>query len=132
MVMAGQGRVWKREFWRGKITEQEANGLSAREFCRREGLSVHSFYGWRRALSASDDDGSASDLGGEFRPLVGEEVFAPVMVSGGSVGGVDGEGGAGCDRGVEVLLPGGIVVRVRPGFDSDTLARVVAALAGRC
>jgi hypothetical protein len=95
-------------------------------------LSAHSFYGWRRALSARDDDGPASDLGGESRSWVGEELFAPVMVSGGSVGGVDGDGGADCDGGVEVLLPGGIVVRVRPGFDAPTLTRVIAALSVRC
>lgn len=131
MVMAWKGLVSKREFWRGKVAEQAASGLSAREFCRREGLSVHSFYGWRRALSASADDGPVSNRGGEFRPLVGEEVFAPVMVSGGPVGGVDGEGGAGCGS-VEVLLPGGIAVRVRPGFDAPTLTRVIAALSVRC
>jgi hypothetical protein len=54
------------------------------------------------------------------------------MVSGGERGRVEANGVAGRDCGVEVVLAGGILVRVRPGFDADTLLRLVSALNRRC
>ena len=40
----------KREYWRKLIAEQEASGETIRGFCRRRGISDHSFYFWRRRL----------------------------------------------------------------------------------
>jgi transposase-like protein len=40
--------VW--DEWRRRIKRQRASGLSIAEFCRREGISSHGFYVWRRNL----------------------------------------------------------------------------------
>jgi transposase-like protein len=36
--------------WRQRIKRQRESGLSIAEFCRREDVSAHSFYVWRRNL----------------------------------------------------------------------------------
>ncbi len=36
--------------WRQRIKRQRESGLSIAEFCRRENVSAHSFYVWRRNI----------------------------------------------------------------------------------
>jgi len=36
--------------WRQRVKRQRESGLSIAEFCRREKVSAHSFYGWKRKL----------------------------------------------------------------------------------
>lgn len=43
-------RAETREFWEAAIRLWKDSGLSVREFCRREGLSEHTFYSWRRVV----------------------------------------------------------------------------------
>jgi hypothetical protein len=39
-----------RELWRGRVDRQRQSGLTVSEFCRREGVSTATFYGWKRKL----------------------------------------------------------------------------------
>ena len=39
-----------RDQWRQRIKRQRESGLSIAEFCRRDNISSHSFYVWRRNL----------------------------------------------------------------------------------
>jgi hypothetical protein len=39
-----------RDQWRQRIKRQRESGLSIAEFCRREDVSTHGFYVWRRNL----------------------------------------------------------------------------------
>jgi len=39
-----------RDQWRQRIKRQRESGLSIAEFCRREDISAHGFYVWRRNL----------------------------------------------------------------------------------
>jgi transposase-like protein len=39
-----------RDQWRQRIKRQRESGLSIAEFCRREDISAHRFYVWRRNL----------------------------------------------------------------------------------
>ncbi|MGH8228864.1 MAG: IS66 family insertion sequence element accessory protein TnpA [Steroidobacteraceae bacterium] len=41
--------------WRERVEQQAASGLAVGEFCRREGLSVWSFYHWRLRLRAENE-----------------------------------------------------------------------------
>jgi transposase-like protein len=43
-------RTETREFWEAAVRLWKDSGLSVREFCRREGLSEHTFYSWRRVM----------------------------------------------------------------------------------
>ena len=79
-----------------------------REFCVGAGLSVPSFYWWRREVRIRD-----ARRGGGNRPR-----FVPVRVRA--------EPGVGAM--LEVVLGSGRVVRVGGGFDAEHLRAVVAAL----
>ena len=98
----------KERLWRRWIGEWQTSGLSARAFCQRRGLTVASFYAWRRVLQRRDDEKAA---------------FVPVQVVADAV----------ADRAsaVEVVLTDGRMVRVAPGFDTATLRQVLAVLEGR-
>ena len=82
--------------------------LSVREFCENEGLSVPTFYWWRRKLQQPDEQKLV------FHPVhVVEEIREPVT------------------RGIEVVLANGRCLRVEPGFDSSTLVKLVELLESR-
>jgi transposase-like protein len=40
----------KTDQWRERIGEQERSGLTARQFCKQQGLAQHAFYAWRKRL----------------------------------------------------------------------------------
>lgn len=40
----------KAELWRERISEREGSGLSVKQFCHVRGLSLWSFYDWRKRL----------------------------------------------------------------------------------
>ena len=94
--------------WRHWIGEWQASGLSVRAFCQRRGLTVASFYAWRRALQ---------------RRAAEKATFVPVQVLPDAV--------QTQTSALEVLLPDGRTVRVAPGFDAATLRRLLAVLEGR-
>jgi transposase-like protein len=48
--MPRQANEVLRDQWRQRITRQRESGLSIAEFCRRENISSHGFYVWRRNL----------------------------------------------------------------------------------
>ena len=92
--------------WRELVAEYEASGLTQAKFARREGLNYHTFVAWlgrcRRQSRA---------LGPVARFV---EARLPAA-------------GVAERRGLEVLLPGGVVVR---GDDAVALAALVQALRG--
>jgi hypothetical protein len=106
--MARSGQVsseGREQIWRERVQQQQASGQSVREFCVGAGLSLPSFYWWRRELRKRD-----ARRGAEYRPR-----FVPVRVTdAASV--------------LEVVLGGGCVVRVGGRFDAAHLRAVVAAL----
>ena len=98
----------KERLWRRWIGEWQTSGLSVRAFCQRRGLTVASFYAWRRALQ---------------RRAAEKATFVPVQVLPDAV--------QTQTSALEVLLPDGRTVRVAPGFDAATLRRLLAVLEGR-
>jgi transposase len=97
----------REQYWRGYLTRWEASGLSVREFCEFHDLSQQSFYWWRREIARRDQAKA------QFLPVqvISDEPPAPA------------DGGA-----VEIVLAQGRLLRVRPGFDPQTLVRVVEVL----
>jgi hypothetical protein len=74
--------------------------LSALAFCRRAGVPQSSFFAWRKKLR-------------------GEATFTEVKVSSPTTVKPDG---------IELRLPGGRYVVLRPGFDRRTLIELLAVL----
>jgi len=98
----------KERQWRRWIGEWQASGLSVRAFCQRRGLTVASFYAWRRVLQRRDAERA------RFVPV---QVLADAVPTQATA--------------LEVVLSDGRTVRVAPGFDAATLRQLLAVLEGR-
>lgn len=102
----------KAQFWADTIAAFTRSGLSVRAYCLAHGLEEKKFYTWRRNLGLSPvarpTPTSASDA--PARP------FVPVRVV--------------ADPTAEVVLPGGVTLRVPVSSDPTHVARLVAALRG--
>ena len=101
----------KEAYWRRQFSEHRSSGKSIVAFCRRRRIPLHQFYWWKRKLSLldeQDDAGQAKD----------EPGFVPVRLPVFSFS-------AGL---IEVVHPGGCVVRLPRDFDTDSLRRVLETL----
>jgi hypothetical protein len=95
----------KERQWRRWISQWQTSGLSVRAFCAQHGLADASFYRWRRVLERR-----ATELPA-FLPV---QIVADTRPPQAST--------------LELVLTGGRVVRVAPGFDEATLRRLLAVL----
>jgi hypothetical protein len=111
------------EQWRAILAEWFSSGLSQSEFCRRRGLSLVTFGGWKRhfqggAVSSSRSPytaGAHGRLGGADRLSFVEVAHVPRAVA------------ASLDTTVyEVRLANGRAVRVGPDFEPAALRRLLA------
>ena len=98
----------KEKFWREKLREAEASGLSTRAFCRERGLKENLFYSWRRELKLRDGEGKK---GSGFVELVTRM------------------GGPG-NSGVSLRVDDRLSIVVERGFDGETLKAALAAVRG--
>ena len=100
----------KASVWQERLRRYGRSGLTVAEFCRRDGVSIASFYEWRRRLAeASPLAGSTSCPRG---PDSDERAsFQQVLLAGAGV--------------VAIELPSG--VRVELPADQLTLVRAVVA-----
>ncbi len=105
-VLRGDPR--RQRYWEAVVRRWREDGQSVRAFCRAEGLRESAFYFWRRKLARRAPPA--------FLPV---QVVAPAR---GRWGVAEATGG------VEIVLAPGRTVRVRPGFDRQTLADVLAVL----
>jgi hypothetical protein len=110
-MMGARERV--RGEWVRRLARFRATGLSVAGFCRREGVSVAAFYQWRKKLGRPHEPGLAVVHGTR---RAGAVSFVPVSVGAAS--------GAGL---VEIVLPGGAMVRVSGGDLAVVEAAVRAA-----
>jgi transposase len=116
----------KERQWRERVQRWERSGESVRAFCRGEGLHESAFYAWRRelarrrqerqALRAARKQAHAGPNAAATEPVR----FLPVQVTAEKV--------AEERSGVEILLHTKRTIRVRPGFDRQTLRDVLAVL----
>lgn len=97
-------------FWRDTITAWKQSGQSVTAFCAAHGLGESTFFAKRRELARLDHaPGSASALSAP-------PAFAAVRVI--------------PDPTIEIVIPGGLILRVPAGADPVTIARMVVALRG--
>lgn len=118
----------KREAWRRRLAAFDRGQASVADFCRRTGISVASFYQWRRKLAPGTEplDSRPSEVGrtwGEARSRGGQAArphrqapaltFMPVEITGGAS--------------IEVHLPSGARLLV-PCQDRRAIRAVIGAL----
>lgn len=102
-----------RSLWEKRLRHFQQCGQSASTFCSEQGLSLPSFYAWRRRLRCSDSGrtpvGVADTADGPR--------FVPIRLLPASIP-------------VELVLPTGTVVRVPPGCDLAFVRSLVTSLGG--
>lgn len=144
--------------WQRRIRAQEASGLSAATYCRREGLSRKQFYLWRRRLAGAGASGAARRRRGAEAERHWEGIVREQARSGQSVAAFCRERGlcapqffvwkkrlaeagegtafvaveirpeAAPGTRIELRLTGGHSLLVPTGFDGEHLRALIAAL----
>jgi hypothetical protein len=114
--MARQPDAAKERRWLERIRAWQQSQLSVRAFCQRRCLSEASFYGWRRLLSERGliDECSVPAA----VPTIPTPTFVQVAVN----------AAAGAVPAIDLVLAGGRIVRLRPGFDADLLRQLLRLL----
>ncbi len=103
-------RSWSVEFKRRVVAEASAPGVSVASVARRYDLNANQVFNWRRRYGVA---------GG----------FLPVAVVGSGPSGLGDVRSAGiADGEIEISLSGGHRVRLRGGFDGDSVARLLRGL----
>jgi len=131
----------KQTYWEEVVRRWKESGQSVRAYCRAEGLRESAFYFWRRELGRrSQSSGAVSQARPKASPVTratrsakrqsppptrfagapGTASFLPVCV-------VE-DAAAEETGGVEIVLSHGRTIRVRSGFDWQTLVDVLAVL----
>lgn len=95
-------RAEKLEHWRRVVGKWRESGATQASFCRERGLPAWQFRYWLKRVS---EDGASAD----------GPAFATVSAPG---------------SGLRLVLAGGTVLEVEPGFDEGTLRRVLRAVSG--
>lgn len=93
------------EQWRELIEQQAQSDLTVEAFCRRRGVAVSTFFARRRKL--------ADRAGPAFVEVTASTEPPALPVA---------------DSPLELILPGGMMIRVPVGFDAVTLRRLMEAL----
>jgi transposase len=105
-------RRWRAEDARAVLAALDDAGVTQAAFAARHGIHPLRLWRWRARLSGAERASAASPATALF----------PVEVR-------DDELGTAAPPRIEVALPDGVVVRLAPGFDADSLRRVLAVLA---
>jgi hypothetical protein len=104
-----RGMDEKEEFWRKRVGQWQASGLSLRDFAEREGVGMSSLGAWRRKLAQLDEARGV----GLARVQATPPPRAPAIAAAPAI---------------DVVIGGTIVVRVDGQTDLRLLRSVVAAL----
>lgn len=95
----------RRRYWLEHVTRWESSGQSIMGYCSAHELSEKSFHYWKKMVKHSAASSEGTRL--SFAEL---QLVAPQQAA------------------IEIALGEGRRVQVHPGFDEDTLARVLAVL----
>jgi len=108
--------------WVKRVERWQDSGLTAKEFAAELDVSPSSLTYWKLKLRRERGTGSKADAQAEPLPVASAPKFLQLLPTS-----VDVEDGAA----LELILRGGIVVRVPRGFDEPTLARLIGVIGGR-
>lgn len=102
------GKGSRKEFWRGHIRKWASSGQTVVAYCRAHQLSKSAFHFWKGELKRRDERAAVSSPAAAFVEL---QMPEPAR-----------------EASIEIAVSGARWVRVRPGFDEETLVRVLLAL----
>ena len=106
----------KESHWREVVTRWQSSGLSMAAFCRQEGLPDKQFFWWKRQIDKRDG-----------KVVTARKVkFVPVRIKDKAARPVVGGDGL-----IELVSPGGFVIRVSAGFDKATLLSLLELVGQR-
>jgi transposase-like protein len=118
----------KEAFWRGEMDRQADSGLSIAAWCRQNQIASSLFHHWRRTLRRRGERGQAPNA----RPAMAAPKFIPLLVASAPADPAPSASNSQEAGFIEIILGGcPCRVRVRPGFDAPTLARVLDVLEPR-
>jgi hypothetical protein len=126
-VRTPEAKARREAHWRGVLERWRASALPKTEFARREELSPDVLGWWqselqKRDLSKRRKSSASRAAPGRRRVVPPPAAFVPVRVVEPTL--------APAPAAIEILA-GGHTVRIRPGFDAETLKRLVAILEDR-
>jgi len=108
----------KEKSWRLLLSQWRQSGLTVRDFCAQHGVQEASFYAWRRQLAQRDRQRRRT-IGSPPRPAgAAASAFVELAIA------TD----ASTPAAIELVVAGGRLLRVRPGFDAELLRRLVRVL----
>jgi hypothetical protein len=107
----------KERFWRGILLrwQQRQGKQTVHDFCAEQGVSVPSFYSWRRIIAQRDRQSAAPQV--PTTPAKDLPTFVPLTVTPPLPNPM-----------LEVVVGSGRVVRVPSDFDAATFRRLLAVL----
>jgi transposase-like protein len=107
----------KQQRWLDLVRRWQRSGRTVRDFCQCHGISEPRFYAWRRALRQR---GLIHDSLSSEPVVAPASAFVKLMV----------QADPSAASAVELVLGERRLLRVRPGFDADTLRQLVRLLEG--
>jgi hypothetical protein len=112
------------EYWADVVSQWRASGLTQKEFCRRRDISDRALNNWLYKSPYRERVARILAARSQAKPDVETSRFLPVAV----LGATTETGSHDACATIEVVLKSGSRIAVTPGFDAETLRRVVAAL----
>ena len=116
------GRRERREWWRRQFARQQASNLTVGEFCRQLGVSVPTFYYWKKRASEAAPNVPARNSAQHRSRTTTETTdanvpsFMPVTIL---------DPGAGTQ--LEIALANTCIVRLKGAVDASLLQAAIAA-----
>jgi transposase len=104
VIPSPRPRAATRQIWVERLARFSGSGLRSAEFCAQEGVSLPSFYSWKRRLAVADlnadtEHVSVQTPGPRLLPVRLHDQVVPI----------------------ELVLPSGALLRIKPGADEVTL-----------
>ena len=112
------------EYWADVVSQWRASGLSQKEFCQRRDISDRALNNWLYKSPYRERVARILAARSQTKPDVETSRFLPVAVLKATR---ETDSHEACAT-IEVVLKSGSRIAVTPGFDTETLRRVVAAL----
>jgi len=110
----------KEQFWRLALDEQRRSGISAKAFCQQQGLSVPSFYAWRRKIQQREERSAIADRGDQHR-------LVPVTVVAAGRRGATANASPHAGR-IEIVTPDGFTLRVDRSAGATEITELLRAI----